>query len=396
MPLGGVELLHAIGARARPAGSDAERQARELCARELSDAGFSVVDRPFRYSAFPGLWGTPLVGCMLLVGGLAVALGEVAPVIGLMMALAAGVVGWWLARYGGGSLPVMLRRGVNLEARRGVPRLWLVAHLDTKSQPVSLLVRAAGVLITCVSWGMVLVAVAGVLTGVVGRGAVAPLGWLAVVGAIPLVLSWVSDRGGGERGGGSGALDNASGVAALIRASVLVDRELPLGVMLSSGEELGLAGARAWLVGRRGLDPGVVINCDGIDDVGAVACTVARDGGVFRSFVGEVVRELPAVPAVRVRGSLPGVLFDAVAFADAGWPAATVSRGTWGSLARVHTRADTLDRLRGSGVEQTAQFIAALAGSIIAGQNAAGRYTTGQHAGDAGAEEHKKDGSTGD
>lgn len=402
-PLTGAELLQAIGGRARPAGSKSERQARELCARELSDAGFSVLDRPFEYSAFPGLWGTPLVGVMLLVAGLVVALGRLGattrsgfgmvagPIIGLMMALTAGMIGWWLARYGVSSMRVMRRRGVNLEASRGVAKLWLVAHLDTKSQPVSLLVRAAGVVITCVSWGVVLIASAGVLTGVVGRAAVAPLGWLAVVGAIPLVLSWVN-----HRHGGAGALDNASGVAAVMRASVLVDRELPLGVILSSGEELGLAGARAWLAGRRGLGQGVMINCDGIDDVGAVTCTVARDGGMFRSSVDEVVRDAPHLPTVRVRSSLPGVLFDAVAFADEGWPAATVSRGTLGSLARVHTRADTLDRLRGDGVEQAARFIAALAGSIIAGQYAAGQFAAGQHAGGAGAEDHKNDGSTRD
>lgn len=404
-PLIGVELLQTIGGRARPAGSESERHARELCARELSDAGFSVLDRPFEYSAFPGLWGTPLVGIMLLGAGLVVALGPLGattgsrfamvagPIIGLMMALTAGLIGWWLARYGVGNMRVVRRRGVNLEASRGVPNVWLVAHLDTKSQPVSLLVRAAGVLITCVSWSMVLVASVAILAGIAGRAAVAPLGWLAVVGAIPLVLSWVS-----HRGDGAGALDNASGVAALIEASVLVDRDLPLGVLLSSGEELGLAGARAWLAGRRGrgLGQGVVINCDGIDDVGEVTCTVARDGGVFRLSVGEVVRDAPRLPAVRVRSSLPGVLFDAVAFADEGWPAATVSRGTLGSLARVHTRADTLGRLRGAGVEQTARFIAALAGSIIAGQYAAGRYTAAQYAGDAGAEDHKRDGSTRD
>lgn len=373
--------------------------ARELCANELRDAGFSVVDRPFEYSAFPGLWGTPLVGVMLLTAGLVIALGRAdattgavfGPVIGLVMALAAGAIGWWLARYGSSSMRVMLRGGVNLEASRGVPDLWLVAHLDTKSQPVSLLVRASGVLITCISWCGVLVAFGGVLAGVTAGGAIAPLGWIAVVGSVPLVLSWVSDRDAGGAGAGAGtgtgALDNASGVAALMRASVLIDRDLPLGVMLSSGEELGLVGARAWLAGRRQLGRGVhgvVINCDGIDDVGAVTCTIARDGGVFRSSIEKAVHQLPLLRTVRVRRSLPGVLFDAVAFADEGWPAATVSRGTVRSLARVHTGADTLGRLRGAGVEPTARFIAALAGSII----------SGPYAGDAGVEEHKTDGPT--
>lgn len=383
MPFAGAELLQVIGAQARPAGSDSERRARELCARELSDAGFSVADRPFDYSAFPGLWGTPVVGVMLLTAALATALGRADGAgvqIGLVLALAAGVVGWWLARHGG-SLRLARRRGVNLEAWRGVPKVWLVAHLDSKTQPVSLLVRAAAVVITCVSWVIVLLACAGVLAGMIDAGVVGTLAWVAVAGAVPLVLSWVR-----HGDGGTGALDNASGVAAVMQAAVLVNREHPLGVVLSSGEELGLVGARAWLAGRRGLDPGVAINCDGIDDDGAVTCTIARDGGVVRSSVVWVVSEMSLRPAVRVRNSLPGVLFDAVAFADAGWPAVTVSRGTLGSLARVHTRADTLDRLHGAGVEQTAHFMAALAGAIIAGHNA----------GVTGTEEQTKDGSTGD
>jgi hypothetical protein len=57
----------------------------------------------------------------------------------------------------------------------------------------------------------------------------------------------------------------------------------------------------------------------------------------------------------------PGVLMDAVAFDAAGWAALTVSRGTWGSLARVHTRRDTLARLTGEGVPEAAGVLARLA-----------------------------------
>jgi hypothetical protein len=48
--------------------------------------------------------------------------------------------------------PVMRRRGVNIEATRGAssPQLWLVAHLDSKSQPVPMLVRVAGVIVLAV------------------------------------------------------------------------------------------------------------------------------------------------------------------------------------------------------------------------------------------------------
>ena len=63
----------------------------------------------------------------------------------------------------------------------------------------------------------------------------------------------------------NGAVDNASGVAAVLAAAVSVRPETMLGVLLPSAEELGLAGARAWARSER---PGTAINCDGVDDAG--------------------------------------------------------------------------------------------------------------------------------
>ena len=42
--------------------------------------------------------------------------------------------------------------GVNLEARRGEPAIWLVAHLDSKSQPIPILVRAGAIIACIVVW----------------------------------------------------------------------------------------------------------------------------------------------------------------------------------------------------------------------------------------------------
>lgn len=368
---------------------------RDLCARELKSAGFSVSERAFEYSAFPGLWGTPIVGLLLVVTALWVAMrahrgafgrGDVPATAATLCAI--GVLGWWLGRYGITSVPIMRRRGVNLECLRGVPKVWLVAHLDTKGQPVSLLVRAIGVVLTLLAWLGIFVVLAFAPNGARSHWIVA-LGWIAVAGALPLVLSWVH-----HTGGGTGALDNASGVATVLRAVTLAGRDMPLGVLLTSAEELGMAGARGWLaqhVGgeqRRGRGWGIAINCDGVDDHGEVTCTIARDGGVFRSGLLKLSERRSTGP-VRIRRSMPGVLFDSVAFADAGWPAATISRGTLGSLARVHTGTDTLLRMRGTSVEDAARMIAELAG-VLAGSIIAVEC-------DGGAEQERKhDGSTGD
>jgi hypothetical protein len=50
-------------------------------------------------------------------------------------------------------------------------------------------------------------------------------------------------------------------------------------------------------------------------------------------------------------------LVDGVAFADAGWEAVTVSRGTVATLGRIHRPADRADRMTGIGVEAAAKAI---------------------------------------
>jgi hypothetical protein len=85
------------------------------------------------------------------------------------------------------------------------------------------------------------------------------------------------------------------------------------------------------------------------------------------------------VGAARARRLLPGILVDAVALADAGWRAVTVSRGSLATLARIHTAADALPRLRGDGVAAAAALLAALAEALIgdAARGAPARGTAG-------------------
>ena len=360
----GQALLARIGGSARPAGSAAESAARTICATWLTDAGFEVKQRSFSYSAFPGMWGTPIAGLVLLAAAIVAAIGAVRGgaatdrglVIGVALVVAVSVSGWWLGRYGTRRLPFARRLGVNLEGRRGVPRVWLMAHLDSKSQPVSLLIRAAAAVGVLASWVcLILVWTASrisPLPGVLLLGAAT----CGAVASVPLLLSWVGTRG-------SGALDNASGVAAVLRAASIIDRAIPVGVLITSAEELGLAGARDWVQSRAA---GVVINCDGVDDQGALTITATGAGRHLLQFLRRNgVLGLEA----RLRRGLPGILVDSTAFVDAGWAACTVSRGTLYSLARVHTAHDTLDRMSGVGVESAAGVIASLVGAIVAARN---------------------------
>src|ERR1700694_2341687 len=81
----------------------------------------------------------------------------------------------------------------------------------------------------------------------------------ALIVALPSMLCWVRNQS-------PGAVDNASGVAAVLLAAQALSSVRDLGVLITSGEELGLAGARVW-ASKAG--PGIVaLNCDTVDDRG--------------------------------------------------------------------------------------------------------------------------------
>ena len=157
----------------------------------------------------------------------------------------------------------------------------------------------------------------------------------------------------------SGALDNASGVATVLEAAQTAAPDVPIGVMLSSAEELGLAGARTWARGRS--EQGIAINCDGVDDRGALTIMYS---GIPSIEIIDAIRSAADEPT-NVRRMSVGLLLDSVALTDAGWRSVTVSRGSLASLRRVHTRSDSLERLRGDGIGRTARALV-LATEVLA------------------------------
>jgi len=58
---------------------------------------------------------------------------------------------------------------------------------------------------------------------------------------------------------------------------------------------------------------------------------------------------------------IPGILADSMAFADRGFEAVTVSRGTLGTLGRIHTRRDYSITMTGKGVAEASVLLSALA-----------------------------------
>jgi hypothetical protein len=271
--------------------------------------------------------------------------------ITIAISLLIGVpLGAWVARHGVLDLPFSRMRGINLRATRGrvPPPVWLVAHLDSKSQPVPTAARAAGMVALALVW----VAAATLATAqALGANVSAAWVWTFAAGALaalPVAASVVGTHS-------PGALDNASGVATVLEAVAGLDSRDPVGVLLTSGEELGLAGARAVARAHPG---GTALNCDGVDDRGALVCM--RSGrSRSRSVAALEAAAAEVGVAITVRGLVPGLIVDAVALHAAGWDCATLSRGSWSTLARVHRPHDDLRHLTGSGVREAALVLAA-------------------------------------
>ena len=356
-----LELVRVLAREPRAAGSAAEARSRAYCTEHLRAAGFEVSEERFDYSAFPGRWGTPVGGIVALAflasAGAAGRAGAAALAI-VILTLGAALLGGlarWLARTGVLAFPLERRRGVNLVAKRrdgsnAEPRLWVLAHLDSKSQPVPILVRAAGITLLGLVWiAELTLAVLQVLSGSGGMtGAWLAVSAVAILAAIPVIATTVGARS-------PGALDNATGVATVLTAAAEA-RGAHFGVCLTSAEEFGLAGARAWVHSRQRGGPLVAINCDSVDDRGTITCMYSgsRPNALVESTLAAGKRSGQPIRAHRL---LPGVLTDGVALADAGWDVVTLSKGGVRTLARIHTPLDRPDRLTGAGMDEVARVI---------------------------------------
>jgi len=352
------QLIDLLASAPRGAGGSGERDARKACAAFLEGCGLQATEEPFSYSNFPGRWGTPLAGLILLCAfpGIALFASRGALVVSLGIAVAAilNLTAIWVLSQGRFLLHLPFGRssGVNLVAttRLSDPRIWLVAHLDSKSQPISILTRALSVSAVVGTYGAALLLLALQWGGLSIESALwFCVGVVGAVSALPLLLSVVSDRS-------NGALDNASGVAAVLLAARTLSRRNTegFGVLLTSAEELGLAGAHAFAAARQA---GTGINCDSIDESGGFIVLTGRSGGgrAHQELAGAFARNETPVRSARM---LSGILVDALAFQARGWDMVTVCKGGVNSLARIHAASDRSEFLFGDATERCALLLA--------------------------------------
>jgi Peptidase family M28 len=351
-------LIDDLARTPRFAGSDDETVARKRCRSELEGAGFTCEELPFSYSQWLARWGSPLISFAL--GAIIFAMGGAAR-FGNSLASAVVVVAMLVvARTSHGALRDgwILTFGwsqaiaVNLEARRGAPLVWLVAHLDSKSQTIPMLLRIAGSIALYVA--AMLVALGGLAVHMWGSRFVPALTAaqvLAVFGSVTAGLCFIRNES-------PGAVDNASGVAAVLLAAQSLDAPKSLGVLITSGEELGLAGALAW--SKRAPEELTVLNCDTVDESGAYRC-MYNDQPMRIVSVAENEARRMGIP-LRIGRLISGIMADSMVFAERRrWSAVTLSRGTLGTLARIHTRGDNSSKLTGEGAARASVLLSAMA-----------------------------------
>ena len=227
-------------------------------------------------------------------------------------------------------------QGVNLIAHRPSgrptvrPSVWLVAHYDSKGQPISMLVRLLG-------FGLLVLGLAGLvvdfMTGVVGLG----------IGLALVAQNRVTDNS-------PGAVDNASALITILMAIDQLPRDAAVGVVFPDAEEYGLVGARALARDRAELfRDAAIINLDGMDDVGPATVFAHRPGPVG-------IAVARALEANRWRW-LP-VVVDGMALRRVGRECATILKGGVATMLIVHTPGDTVDRVRLDGAARVAAGLA--------------------------------------
>ena len=225
--------------------------------------------------------------------------------------------------------------GINLLGRPSnrptvQPSIWLVAHYDSKGQPISMALRLLG-------FGVLLIGLAALLFAAV------PALVLVAFGASIALLNRVNDNS-------PGAVDNATALVAVFMVLDQLPPQAAVGVVFADAEEYGLVGTRALAAERNELfRNAVVINLDGLDDVGRPTAVLHRPGRIGTAVAA-------ALHARRWRW-LP-VIVDGIALAPVAAECVTILKGNSRTMRIVHRPDDTADRVRLDGAASVAAGLA--------------------------------------
>lgn len=244
------------------------------------------------------------------------------------------------------------------------PHLYLVAHYDSKSQYLPLVVRIA--LFVILIAGTLIFASLTLLS--LFNDLFIPLsivvGIAAILSGIPLLFLDYGDDS-------PGAIDDASGVGLVLHlAEVIANQpnikdEIGITVLITSAEELAVKGAQAYVAENESslnhqIDNGglYVLNFDGIGVEGKIHLVGGNSqkgkysGEDLSNLIMQSAKELD-IPVGRF--SLPGALFDHIPFSRAGYDALSLI-GIGKSSLVVHSEKDSKEMLHVNGFEQAGRL----------------------------------------
>jgi len=347
-------------AKPRMTGSTGATETGAAIRAHFESYGYEVQDRPFLFNPWPGRFGITAVGAVYLVATFIAAslIYNGRPAVALSILLTLLVVALLIGFLAGpliDKLPFGRVQGSNMLCLpKGTrPRYIIMAHRDSKSQPLPLSFRGPAIVLGILAWiAMVIVAVFHIASPL-PQTIILVVGVAAFLAGVILIFCWVENKS-------PGALDNASGVVAALGVASRERASGDVAFLITDAEELGLAGARA---AARSLPPVFgVINIDGLDDDGSFY--VFERFGMFRKqglaphLAAALLQEASSRNEPADRRDLPfGIPVDHIPIVKAGIPALTLTRGTLKSLRRVHRPSDDVEHLRGDGIEKAIDLL---------------------------------------
>jgi hypothetical protein len=356
---------------ARLPGSAAVREVEDLIAERLTTTGYRVERQSFRTSPARlravGVVGAGIGWCALAFFPLLILPfpGYIVTATGAAALAMVALAGVGVARRRPADPETVTANNI-VATRSANPVCWLVAHSDSKAQRLSLQGRVVAFAALGLGAAGMAVCVIARLAGPLPVGVVAPWILLALAGGGAMSVSW-------SAGDSPGAVDNASGVIAVLVAAELARDGLDVGVLITGAEEYGMEGARAWTAAgsARGA---VFVNFDGLDDRGAFNLMRHEPaGGEASPAAVSATGVFDAVAAAIQEGGHPlrpsrlplGIFVDGSVLARAGMVGVTVSRGDWHTLGVVHTARDTADRTGTESAVEAGRMVHAALGELL-------------------------------
>ncbi len=378
-------------ARPRMVGSSGERQVAQEISQRMASFGYLIETQRFHFSTAlnRAIKLEILLADVLIIIALAAhprwsgVSAAIAPFLALLM-LSAGPLNRAVrlrsvsVPTGSGAAAGLLRFGKIYQSRNIVgrpaitpehpsaPHLLLVAHFDSKSQPVPLLVRMALFVLvflgSALFTGLILLEAAWAR---VPAPLIAALALLVIASSVPLLLLQTENKS-------PGAIDNASGVGLLLALAEYVMHRpermarLDLSFLFTSAEEFGALGATAYVrQNQRTLrtiasqQQLYVLNLDGTGLEGKLrlAAPVNAPWQEPPDCLAKMIASAAAKLGLSLgRATLAGALMDHIPFAEQGFDAASLITTGRASLA-VHTPHDTADKLDIEGFSRTGSLV---------------------------------------